>query len=135
MALNRLSLPLAAAIMMINASLLLEGCLEEERIALLQIKTSIFDPNQNHFGASQLLSWGNDTLCSSWTGVSCDPITGRVNKIVLYNVRDFDSLSKLEELDLSGNEIQNFVTSTGMKLIKSSIPLHLILSIPHDLIL
>uniref|UniRef100_A0A6N2M2T2 Leucine-rich repeat-containing N-terminal plant-type domain-containing protein n=1 Tax=Salix viminalis TaxID=40686 RepID=A0A6N2M2T2_SALVM len=215
MALNRLSLPLAAAIMMINASLLLEGCLEEERIALLQIKTSIFDPNQNHFGASQLLSWGNDTLCSSWTGVSCDPITGRVNKIVLYNVRgwfidpsmaawsrdtsmgdwylnatlflpfqelktlglrnnymagcvanegferlsrlnkleyldlglnnfnnsilsslkglsslkhlfldsnqlngsidtkDFDSLSKLEELDLSGNEIQNFVTSTA----------------------
>ena len=87
MGLNRFSLPVAAAIMMINASLLLEGCLEEERIALLQIKTSIFDPHPNHFGAALLLSWGNDALCCGWPGVSCDPITGRVNEIFLFNVR------------------------------------------------
>ncbi|KAJ6731832.1 RECEPTOR-LIKE PROTEIN 55 [Salix purpurea] len=30
------------------------------------------------------------------------------------DTKDFDSLSKLEELDLSRNEIQNFVTSTGI---------------------
>ncbi|KAJ6372633.1 hypothetical protein OIU76_027029 [Salix suchowensis] len=119
MELNRFSLPVAAAIMMINASLLLEGCLEEERIALLHIKTSIAGPNHM---ASPLLSWGNDALCCSWVGVSCDNITGRVNKIVLFSVTgwfisstgDFDSLSKLEELDLSRNEIQNFVISTGI---------------------
>uniref|UniRef100_A0A6N2N312 Leucine-rich repeat-containing N-terminal plant-type domain-containing protein n=1 Tax=Salix viminalis TaxID=40686 RepID=A0A6N2N312_SALVM len=86
MELNRFSLPVAAAIMMINASLLVQGCLEEERIALLQIKTSIFDPNQNYMG-SPLLSWGNDALCCSWRGVYCDNITGRVNLLVLYNVR------------------------------------------------
>ncbi|KAG5226020.1 receptor protein [Salix suchowensis] len=83
MELNRFSLPVAAAIMMINASLLLEGCLEEERIALLHIKTSIAGPNHM---ASPLLSWGNDALCCSWVGVSCDNITGRVNKIVLFSV-------------------------------------------------
>ncbi|KAJ6372620.1 hypothetical protein OIU76_027016 [Salix suchowensis] len=118
MELNRFSLPVAAAIIMINASLLLEGCLEEERIALLHIKTSIAGPNHM---ASPLLSWGNDALCCSWVGVSCDNITGRVNKIVLFSLKgsidtkDFDSLSKLEELDLSRNEIQNFVTSTGFE--------------------
>ncbi|KAB5514582.1 hypothetical protein DKX38_028488 [Salix brachista] len=210
MGLNRFSLPVAAAIMMINASLLVQGCLEEERTALLQIKTSIFDPN--HTG-SPLLSWGNDALCCGWPRVSCDNITGRVNEIVLFNVidpstgalsrdasmgdwylnatlflpfqelntldlgfnymagcvanegferlsrlnkleslglrlnnldnsilsslkglsslkhlhlddnrlngsidtKDFDSLSELEELDLRANEIQNFVTSTGFE--------------------
>ncbi|KAB5514576.1 hypothetical protein DKX38_028482 [Salix brachista] len=84
MGLNRFSLPVAAAIMMINASLLVQGCLEEERIALLQIKTSIVDPN--HMG-SPLLSWGNDALCCGWAGVSCDNITGRVNEIVLFSAR------------------------------------------------
>ncbi|KAJ6759081.1 PROTEIN KINASE putative-RELATED [Salix koriyanagi] len=218
MELNRFSLPVAAAIMMINASLLLEGCLEEERIALLHVKTSIAGPNHM---ASPLLSWGNDALCCSWVGVSCDNITGRVNKIVLFSVtgwfisstgglsrdvlmgdwylnatiflpfqelntlglrdnymagcvanegferlsrldkleslnlglnnfnnsilssleglsslkhlsldgnqlkgsidtKDFDSLSKLEELDLSRNEIQNFVTSTEHIILETS---------------
>ncbi|KAJ6296244.1 hypothetical protein OIU78_024147 [Salix suchowensis] len=166
MGLNRFSLPVAAAIMMINASLLVQGCLEEERIALLQIKTSIVDPN--HMG-SPLLSWGNDALCCGWAGVSCDNITGRVNEIVLFSARgwfidpskgawsldasmgdwylnatlflpfqelktlglrnnymagcvakeDFDSLSKLEELDLSENEIEN-CDLDRFQLIKSS---------------
>ncbi|KAJ6372635.1 hypothetical protein OIU76_027031 [Salix suchowensis] len=31
------------------------------------------------------------------------------------DTKDFDSLSKLEELDLSANEIENFVTSTGFE--------------------
>ncbi|KAB5514596.1 hypothetical protein DKX38_028502 [Salix brachista] len=84
MGLNRFSLPVAAAIMMINASLLVQGCLEEERTALLQIKTSMFDPN---YMASPLLSWGNDAHCCSWAGVSCDNITGRVNEIDLFDVR------------------------------------------------
>ncbi|KAJ6759077.1 hypothetical protein OIU74_025688 [Salix koriyanagi] len=84
MELNRFSLPVAAAIMMINASLLVQGCLEEERTALLQIKTSMFDPD---YMASALLSWGNDALCCGWPGVYCDPITGRVNEIDLFNVR------------------------------------------------
>ncbi|KAJ6759070.1 PROTEIN KINASE PLANT-TYPE putative-RELATED [Salix koriyanagi] len=203
MGLYRFSLPVAAAIMMINASLLVQGCLEEERTALLHIQTSIDGPNHT---ASPLLSWGNDARCCGWAGVSCDNITGRVNEIDLFNVRgwfidpskgdwylnatlflpfqelntlnlgwngiagcvanegferlsrlnkleylnlvlnnfnnsvlsslkglsslkhlsldsnrlngsidtkDFDSLSKLEELYLSRNEIQNFVTSTG----------------------
>ena len=42
MGLNRFSLPAVAVMMMINAMLPLEGCLEEERIALLQINIYIF---------------------------------------------------------------------------------------------
>ncbi|KAJ6731828.1 RECEPTOR-LIKE PROTEIN KINASE, partial [Salix purpurea] len=180
MELNRFSLPVAAAIMMINASLLVQGCLEEERTALLHIQTSMFDPRPHHldfgnFGDYEFPSipiqypggkygYPSSGGCCGLPGVSCDNITGRVNGIVLYNVRgfeklarlnklesldlglnnfnnsilsslkglsslkhlyldsnqlkgsidtkDFDSLSKLEELDLSRNEIQNFVTST-----------------------
>ena len=45
MGLNMFSLPVVV-MMMINAMLLSQGCLEEERIALLQIKTSFGDhPN------------------------------------------------------------------------------------------
>ncbi|KAI9378600.1 hypothetical protein POPTR_018G118035v4 [Populus trichocarpa] len=83
MGLNRFSLAVVV-MMMINAMLPLEGCLEEERIALLQIKTSMVDPN--HMG-SPLLSWGEDALCCNWAGVTCDSITGRVIVIFLHNAR------------------------------------------------
>jgi hypothetical protein len=58
MGLNRFSLPAVAVIMMINAMLLSQGCLEEERIALLQIKTS-FGLNDI---PSQLSYWGKDAI-------------------------------------------------------------------------
>ncbi|KAJ6296251.1 hypothetical protein OIU78_024154 [Salix suchowensis] len=141
MGLNRFSLPVAAAIMMINASLLVQGCLEEERIALLHIQTSMFDPN--HMG-SPLLSWGNDALCCGWEGVSCDNITGRVNEIFIFNVRgenEFDRYNvrgawsrdasmgdwylnttlflpfqELNTLDLGGNDIAGCVANEGLPL-------------------
>ncbi|KAJ6863436.1 hypothetical protein NC652_040092 [Populus alba x Populus x berolinensis] len=75
MGLNRFSLPAVAVIMMINAMLLSQGCLEEERIALLQIKTS-FGGNPNLI-LSPVLSWGKDALCCSWEGVTCSNSTTR----------------------------------------------------------
>ncbi|KAB5514597.1 hypothetical protein DKX38_028503 [Salix brachista] len=128
MGLNRFSLPVAAAIMMINASLLVQGCLEEERTALLQIKTSMFDPN---YMASPLLSWGNDAHCCSWAGVSCDNITGRVNEIDLFDVRGwfidpsmgdwylnatlFLPFQELNTLDLGFNDIAGYVANEGFE--------------------
>lgn len=125
MGLNRFSLPVAAAIMMINASLLVQGCLEEERIALLQIKTSIAGPNNT---APLLPSWGNDALCCGWEGVSCDNITGRVNGIDLFNVRDasmgdwylnatlFLPFQELNTLGLRDNYMAGCVANEGLPL-------------------
>ncbi|XP_073262277.1 receptor-like protein 9a [Populus alba] len=77
MGFNRFSLPAVAVIMMINAMLLSQGCLEEERIALLQIKTSF---NLTSY------PWGEDALCCSWYGVTCsNSTTRRVVEIHLSN--------------------------------------------------
>uniref|UniRef100_A0A3N7FB27 Leucine-rich repeat-containing N-terminal plant-type domain-containing protein n=1 Tax=Populus trichocarpa TaxID=3694 RepID=A0A3N7FB27_POPTR len=126
MGLNRFSLPAVAVIMMINAMLLSQGCLEEERIALLQIKTSFGDhPNDI---PSSLLSWGKDALCCSWEGVTCsNSTTRRVIEINLYftrywsledlylNASIFLPFQELNVLDLSGNGIAGCVANEGFE--------------------
>jgi hypothetical protein len=128
MGFNRFSLPAVAVIMMINAMLLSQGCLEEERIALLQIKTSFGDhPNDI---ASPLFSWGKDALCCSWKRVTCsNSTTRRVIEINLYFTRDrsmeeywylnasiFLPFQELNVLDLSGNGIAGCVANEGLPL-------------------
>jgi len=128
MGFNRFSLPAVAVIMMINAMLLSQGCLEEERIALLQIKTSFGDhPNDI---PSPLFSWGKDALCCSWKRVTCsNSTTRRVIEINLYFTRDrsmeeywylnasiFLPFQELNVLDLSGNGIVGCVANEGLPL-------------------
>jgi len=127
MGFNRFSLPAVAVIMMINAMLLSQGCLEEERIALLQIKTSFGDhPNDN---SSQLFSWGKDALCCSWYGVTCsNSTTRRVIEIDLSFARDwsmkdwylnasiFLPFQELKALGLDGNGIAGCVANEGLPL-------------------
>ena len=117
-----------AVMVMINAMLLSQGCLEEERIALLQIKTS-FGENPNHISSS-LLSWGKDALCCSWEGVTCSnsTTTRRVVEIHLYYTRDwsmgdwylnasiFLPFQELKVLDLGGNGIAGCVANEGLPL-------------------
>jgi len=130
MGFNRFSLPAVAVIMMINAMLLSQGCLEEERIALLQIKTSFGDhPNLK---SSPVLSWGKDALCCSWEGVTCSnsTTTRRVIEINLLNPGIWTSsmgdwylnasiflpFQELKVLDLTGNSIAGCVANEGLPL-------------------
>ena len=127
MGLNRFSLPVAV-IMMINAMLLSQGCLEEERIALLQIKTSL---------NLTLYPWGEDALCCSWYGVTCsNSTTRRVIEIDLFfarywyfpvfstqdmgdlylNASIFLPFQELNVLDLSENGIAGCVANEGLPL-------------------
>ncbi|KAJ6863437.1 receptor-like protein 15 [Populus alba x Populus x berolinensis] len=133
MGLNRFSLPAVAVIMMINAMLLSQGCLEEERIALLQIKTSFGDHSNDN---SWLLSWGKDALCCSWEGVTCSnsttrrvveidlssarywysPVSSMQYKGDLYlNASIFLPFQELNVLDLSGNGIAGCVANEGFE--------------------
>jgi hypothetical protein len=129
MGFNRFSLPAVAVIMMINAMLLSQGCLEEERIALLQIKTS-FGENPNLI-AYPLSYWGKDALCCSWFGVTCsNSTTRRVVEIHIFfaidwyssmehwhlNASIFLPFQELNVLDLSGNLIAGCVANEGLPL-------------------
>jgi hypothetical protein len=122
MGFNRFSLPAVAVIMMINAMLLSQGCLEEERIALLHIKTS--------FGLNDI-PWGKDALCCSWYGVTCsNSTTRRVIEIDLVfaryryssmgdlylNASIFLPFQELKVLDLTGNGIAGCVANEGLPL-------------------
>uniref|UniRef100_A0A2K1WZN0 Leucine-rich repeat-containing N-terminal plant-type domain-containing protein n=1 Tax=Populus trichocarpa TaxID=3694 RepID=A0A2K1WZN0_POPTR len=106
--------------------LLSQGCLEEERIALLQIKTS-FGLNDI---PSQLSYWGKDALCCSWEGVTCsNSTTRRVIEIDLFfaryryssmgdlylNASIFLPFQELNVLDLSANNIAGCVANEGFE--------------------
>ncbi|XP_039134375.1 receptor-like protein EIX2 [Dioscorea cayenensis subsp. rotundata] len=86
------------------------NCIENERMALLDFKKNIIDPNNN------LYSWAGQDCCS-WKGVNCDNQTGNIDRLELgwqisdqqyFNLRGEISLSllhlqHLKHLDLSGN--------------------------------
>ncbi|KAJ4831716.1 hypothetical protein Tsubulata_047724, partial [Turnera subulata] len=91
------------------------GCLEEERDALLQIKTWITHPNGN-----ALSSWVDneeDADCCKWDFVGCNNTTKRVTKLSLgqkrvwemgalnLNTSLFLSLKELKSLDLTWNRL------------------------------
>ncbi|KAG8651992.1 hypothetical protein MANES_06G042166v8 [Manihot esculenta] len=70
-------------ILLLKESWCSDGCLENERIALLQIKS--------HFNSSSFSSftsaWGIIADCCSWVCVYCNSTTGHVVKLSLYGVR------------------------------------------------
>ncbi|KAI9112730.1 hypothetical protein K1719_016233 [Acacia pycnantha] len=92
-----------------------EGCLKEEREALLKLKEAFNYPTTG----SSLSSWSNLTLsdCCTWEAVECDNSTKRVirlrlNGIRAYELRDvkwslnassFLPFHQLQRLDLFGN--------------------------------
>ncbi|KAJ8747773.1 hypothetical protein K2173_011425 [Erythroxylum novogranatense] len=131
--------------------LLLQGrgsnaCLEEERVALLQLKASF---NCKYSSESYGMNiWRKDVDCCTWDGVSCNATTGRVYQLSLDGSRDgecadnwyfnasmflpfqelqslhfrdnfvvccvksieeLQKLRNLENLDLSGNDLNNNV--------------------------
>nr|XP_034918743.1 receptor-like protein 14 [Populus alba] len=97
------------------------GCLEEERIALLQLKDALNYPN-----GTSLPSWRKgDAHCCSWERVECSNITGQVTMIDLGSVRNqeqgdwflnaslFLPFQQLNTLSLSDNRIAGLVGKKG----------------------
>lgn len=89
-----------------------DGCLKEERSALLQIKGSI-----NHPNGSALSSWVGEDCCQ-WEVIECDPFTSHVVGIKIYGMREegqgkywypnaslFSQFKELSQVDLSQNQI------------------------------
>jgi hypothetical protein len=59
------------------------GCLEEERISLLEIQ-SLIDPDRFY-----LRDWVDSSNCCEWPEIECDNTTRRVIQLSLNYARDF----------------------------------------------
>jgi len=71
------------------------GCLEEERVGLLEIQ-SLIDPNH----VSWTDHWVDSSNCCVWYGIECDNTTRRVIQLSLGGAR-YPTLSLFEARDLS----------------------------------
>lgn len=100
-----------------------EGCLKQEREALLKLKEAFNYPN-----GDSLPSWNNLTTsydCCTWEGVHCDNSTHRVTSLLLGNKRShklrnikwslnassFLPFPYLQKLNLSGNHLSGHLLS------------------------
>ncbi|XP_058071078.1 receptor-like protein 14 [Magnolia sinica] len=98
------------------------GCLEEERISLLELKASI-----NYPYGSSLPTWEDGTDCCRWERIKCNNATGRVTEISLNGTREFElgewylnadilhSLGELRRLDFSWNTLCGWVGHEGFE--------------------
>ncbi|GLT90611.1 hypothetical protein SLE2022_085340 [Rubroshorea leprosula] len=98
-----------------------QGCFEQERIALLQLKSFFKDP----WG---LRNWGRgkeNSDCCQWERVECNPSSGRVIKLDLdhlygwhnsyLNASLFLPFEELKSLSLAANGINGFIENEGFK--------------------
>ena len=100
------------------------GCREEERLALLKLKTSFY-PDESYAPPS----WeGNDSDCCGWENVVCDKATKRVSKLFLNSSWDplevddvnldsslFIPFKELTSLNLSSNMFSGLVDNDGTR--------------------
>ena len=113
------------------------GCLEEERMGLLEIKEFV---RLNANDVDRVLpSWADDESdCCGWDRVTCNSTTGHVMELNLYNMREFyedddifwyeineniiwflnislfQSFKELRTLNLSANGIGGWIENKGM---------------------
>ncbi|GLT30910.1 hypothetical protein SLA2020_056850 [Shorea laevis] len=101
------------------------GCMDKERDALLQIKSSINSPQGTAFPR-----WYGDDCCQ-WEGVKCNPTTTRVIRISFQHKRDqslpelwypnatlFAQFKDLQELELPGNQIGGLISPNELARLK-----------------
>ncbi|KAJ0089533.1 hypothetical protein Patl1_14657 [Pistacia atlantica] len=105
-----------------------EGCWEEEKTALLQLKHFLPDP----YGL--LYNWVENSECCRWEMVECDNITGRFIALDLSSIRNwklgewylnaslFSPFQQLQSLDLSFNNISGCIENEGQ--LSYSLPLY-----------
>ncbi|KAL5805200.1 hypothetical protein ACOSQ3_032000 [Xanthoceras sorbifolium] len=99
----------------------LEGCLEEERVALLQLKHFFNDPSMHR----DWVEGEKNSDCCQWERVYCNNSTGRVIHLDLRNTRNqdlggwylnaslFSTFQELESLELWSNSIIGFAENGG----------------------
>ena len=98
------------------------GCLEEERIALLQLRDAFNYPN-----GTSLPSWiKGDAHCCFWERIECSSSAGRLTALALDGVRNqelgdwclnaslFLPFQQLNTLNLSDNRIAGLVEKKGL---------------------
>jgi hypothetical protein len=107
------------------------ACLQEERIALLELK-AFLESNIIHADADDhhlLPSWINDAKsdCCGWERVTCNSTSAHVIKLSLYNLKKEDPYNnrwllnvsllvpfkELTTLNLSGNAIRGCLPNEG----------------------
>jgi hypothetical protein len=92
------------------------GCLEEERIGLLEIKA---------LDGFYLRDWVDSSNCCEWRGIECDSTTRRVIQLSLFYKRDFrlgewvlnaslfQPFKELQSLDLGWNGLVGCLENEG----------------------
>jgi hypothetical protein len=95
------------------------GCLEEERIGLLEIQ-SLIDPD-----GFSLRDWVDSSNCCEWDGIECDNTTRRVIQLSLFDARDYSlgdwvlnaslflPFKELRSLDLGYNGLVGCMENEG----------------------
>ena len=97
------------------------GCLEEERIGLLEIQ-SLIDPHGLYLGYWVV----NNSNCCEWHGIECDNTTRRVIQLFLSRARQeislgdwvlnaslFQPFKELQSLDLGYNGLVGCLENEG----------------------
>ncbi|KAI5560266.1 hypothetical protein BDE02_16G036100 [Populus trichocarpa] len=105
------------------------GCLEEERIGLLEIQ-SLIDPH----GVSWTDHWvDNNSNCCEWSRIECDNTTRRVIQLSLFGARDyslgdwvlnaslFQPFKELQSLDLGLNGLVGCLENEGFEVLSSKL--------------
>uniref|UniRef100_A0A2K2B0P1 FHA domain-containing protein n=1 Tax=Populus trichocarpa TaxID=3694 RepID=A0A2K2B0P1_POPTR len=105
------------------------GCLEEERIGLLEIQSLI-----NPHGVSWRDHWvDTNSNCCEWRGIECDNTTRRVIQLSLWGARDFhlgdwvlnaslfQPFKELRGLDLGGTGLVGCMENEGFEVLSSKL--------------
>ncbi|XP_073264016.1 cuscuta receptor 1 isoform X2 [Populus alba] len=103
------------------------GCLEEERIGLLEIQ-SLIDPYR-----ISLRDWVDGSNCCEWGWIECDNTTRRVIQLSLFHIRDkslgdwvlnaslFQPFKELRSLYLEGNGLVGCLENEGFEVLSSKL--------------
>jgi hypothetical protein len=95
------------------------GCLDEERIGLLEIK-ALMDPHGIY-----LRDWVDSSNCCEWHRIECDNTTRRVIQLSPFGARDeslgdwvlnaslFLPFKELQSLELGGNRLVGCLENEG----------------------
>ncbi|KAI4353899.1 hypothetical protein L6164_002820 [Bauhinia variegata] len=121
-------LPLVFYFMVLVQILGSEGCMREERTALLDIKAFLNTYNDSSID-HDLYLWVNDTEsdCCSWNRVMCNPSSGHVVKLYLQGLRTssrqyasidlslFQKFKELRSLNLSDDRLETMIHTEEIK--------------------
>ncbi|KAL1096555.1 hypothetical protein V6Z11_D06G230200 [Gossypium hirsutum] len=113
---------------------LCDGCLEEERFALFQLKPffAFIDYKFQDLDYESKPEKESSSNCCEWERVECNPISGRVTHLFLnyssnmkrdwyLNASLFLPFEKLQNLSLSGNFITGGVANQGFERLSSKL--------------